>query len=115
MSTHSVLRYEAALKVTGSAIYEAEVPRPACCTLPSCSRRSVAAMCRRSTRHGGDSRASRRWSPMRIPGATGLATALIRNAPFISRPTCRARRSKARRRLRDAAHAIQVSLEARPA
>ena len=26
MSTHSVLRYEAALKVTGSAIYEAEVP-----------------------------------------------------------------------------------------
>ena len=26
MSTHSVLRYEAALKVTGSAVYEAEVP-----------------------------------------------------------------------------------------
>ena len=28
MSTHSVLRYEAALKVTGSAVYEAEVPAP---------------------------------------------------------------------------------------
>jgi xanthine dehydrogenase YagR molybdenum-binding subunit len=26
MSTHSALRYEAALKVTGSAVYEAEVP-----------------------------------------------------------------------------------------
>jgi xanthine dehydrogenase YagR molybdenum-binding subunit len=28
MSTHSALRYEAALKVTGSAVYEAEVPAP---------------------------------------------------------------------------------------
>src|SRR5437868_13267607 len=26
MSTHSVLRYEAAMKVTGSAVYEGEVP-----------------------------------------------------------------------------------------
>ena len=28
MSAHSALRYEAALKVTGSAVYEAEVPAP---------------------------------------------------------------------------------------
>ena len=28
MSTHTALRYEAALKVTGSAVFEAEVPAP---------------------------------------------------------------------------------------
>ncbi len=68
MSIHSVLRYEAALKVTGSAVYEAEVPAAgmlhAALVEASISCGDVLS----DRRNAGDQtcQASRRWSPMRM-------------------------------------------------
>ena len=68
MSAHSVLRYEAALKVTGSAVYEAEVPAAGLLHAALVQAPLLAAMCCRSTRRGRSTfRASRQWSPMRMP------------------------------------------------
>jgi xanthine dehydrogenase YagR molybdenum-binding subunit len=119
MSTHSVLRYEAALKVTGSAVYEGEVPAAgllhAALVQAPISCGDVLSI--------DDTRASN------LPGFAAMvshadaevlqaspATALIRERTvhFAGQPVALVAASSLQE-AREAAHAIQVRVEARPA
>ena len=119
MSTHSVLRYEAALKVTGSAIYEAEVPAAGL----------LHAAFVQSPISCGDVSSVDATRAVDLPGFAAMvsyadtevlqaspATALIRERTvhFAGQPVALVAASSLQE-ARDAAHAIQVSLEARPA
>jgi xanthine dehydrogenase YagR molybdenum-binding subunit len=119
MSTHSVLRYEAALKVTGSAIYEAEVPAAGL----------LHAAFVQSPISCGDVSSVDATRAVDLPGFAAMvsyadtevlqaspATALIRERTvhFAGQPVALVAASSLQE-AREAAHAIQVSLEARPA
>src|SRR6202023_158072 len=119
MSTHSVLRYEAALKVTGSAVYEAEVPAAG---LLHAALVQAPISC-------GDVLSVDPTPAIDLPGFAAMvshvdtevlqaspATALIRERTvhFAGQPVALVAASSLQE-AREAAHAIQVSLEARPA
>ena len=119
MSTHSVLRYEAALKVTGSAVYEAEVPAAGL----------LHAALVRAPISCGDVLSVDATRAIDLPGfaamvshadtevlQTSPATALIRERTvhFAGQPVALVAASSLQE-AREAAHAIRVSLEARPA
>ena len=119
MSTHSALRYEAALKVTGSAVYEAEVPAAG---LLHAALVQAPISC-------GDVLSVDATPAMNLPGFAAMvshadtevlqaspATALIRERAihFAGQPVALVAASGLQA-ARAAADAIRVSLEARPA
>ena len=119
MSTHSTLRYEAALKVTGSAVYEAEVPAAG---LLHAALVQAPISC-------GDVLSVDATPAMNLPGFAAMvshadtevlqaspATALIRERAihFAGQPVALVAASGLQA-ARAAADAIRVSLEARPA
>jgi xanthine dehydrogenase YagR molybdenum-binding subunit len=119
MSTHSALRYEAALKVTGSAIYEAEVPAAG---LLHAALVQAPISC-------GDVLSVDATAAMNLPAFAAMvshadsevlqaspATALIRERAihFAGQPVALVVASGLQE-AREAAEAIRVSLEPRPA
>jgi xanthine dehydrogenase YagR molybdenum-binding subunit len=119
MSTHSVLRYEAALKVTGSAVYEAEVPAAG---LLHAALVQAPISC-------GDVLSVDATPAIDLPGFAAMvshadteelqaspATALIRERTvhFAGQPVALVAASSLQE-AKEAARAIQVKLEVRPA
>jgi xanthine dehydrogenase YagR molybdenum-binding subunit len=119
MSTHSVLRYEAALKVTGSAIYEGEVAaagllHAALVQAPISCGNVVSIDAARATDLAGFAAMVSHEDAEVLQASPATALIRERTVHFAGQPVALVAASSLRE-AREAADAVRVSLQARPA